>query len=114
MSSFTTVSYTGEDPCRPTTTVGTAAATRSRWAREDTGATRIRPSILRSIIASVTRASAFSPLQPGPRRTWYSVSSSTWVIPSRTSGKKGLRMSGSITPMVYVCPRRPLAPACGR
>ncbi len=68
----------------------------------------------RSIIASVTRASSVSPLQPGPRSTWYSVSPSRPVMPSRTSGKKGLRMSGSITPMVYVCPRRPLAPACGR
>lgn len=104
----------GDDPWRPMTTTGTAVPTRSRWVRDDTGATRMMPSMPRSIIASVTRASSFSPLQPGPRNTWYSVSASEAVTPSRISGKKGLRMSGSITPMVYVCPRRLLAPAFGR
>ena len=52
-----------------TTTVGTVLATCSRWDRDEMGAISTRPSMLRSIIASVTRPSAASPLHPAPSST---------------------------------------------
>ncbi len=82
------------------TTVGTVCATRLRRARDEIGAMRTTPSMLRSIIASVTRASLASSSQLQAMSSWYSVSVRWSVMPSRMSVKNGLRMSGSITPMV--------------
>ena len=59
--------------------------------------------MLRSIIASVTLASAVLAVAAGCRAAPGSRCSRSWsVTPSRMSAKNGLRMSGSITPMVYV------------
>jgi hypothetical protein len=93
---------------------GTVFAVAMTCDRDIEGATRMSPSMARSIMASARRDWWRELKPPDPASTWKSVFARASVTPSRISPWKGFRMLSSSIPIVKLRPRMPRAAACGR